>query len=225
MSVRSRRTRWPRLRSLSWLAIVLVPLVAGGCSTPLQSTDAPASPSRSVSPSDADLDLSRLPVPRTQFCDVLPKSDVAKALDGPVTRTDHYGNGDEFEVRPGYRDVSHEYGCVFEGDADTAAKVWVFARPVSSREAGMLVRRERRQRDCAFPDSIRFGAPGLASVCEVPGAKASAPAVRARLEGLFHDSWLACEVSEPLQRGSRVDVLQRAEDWCTGVVTTVAARP
>lgn len=156
---------------------------------------------------------------------MLSKQDVGRALDGPVEKTAHYGNGDEFEVRPGYRDVSHEYGCVFESRDGATAKVWVFARPVTTKEARMLVRRERSRRGCSFPDSIGFGNPGLTSVCRIHGAESSDPTVRSRLEGLFRDSWMACEVSRPFQRGSRSDVLQRAETWCTGVATTVAARP
>jgi hypothetical protein len=204
----------------------MVPLLtAGACSTPFRSADAPASPTPSRTTSEVKVDLSRLPVPRTEFCDVLSKRDVRSALDGPVEKTAHYGNGDEFEVRPGYRDVSHEYGCVFESGDGATAKVWVFARPVTTKEARMLVRRERGRRGCSFPDSVGFGSPGLTSVCRIRGAESSDPTDRARLEGLFRDSWMACEVSEPTQRGSRPDVLQRAEAWCTGVVTTVAARP
>jgi hypothetical protein len=226
MYPRSRRAAPVRRRSLVWLAALIVPALAtSACSTSFRSTDAPASPTPTASTSKAKVDLSRLPVPRTEFCDVLSKRDVGSALDGPVEKTAHYGNGDEFEVRPGYRDVSHEYGCVFESTDGATAKVWVFARPVTTKEARTLVRRERGRRGCAFPDSVGFGSPGLTSVCRIRGAETSDPAVRARLEGLFRDSWMACEVSEPAQRGSRSDVLQRAETWCTGVVTTVAARP
>jgi len=216
---------------VGWLAAVLAPvLVLAACTTPLGSGDRSRSPSpsRTVSSAEADLDLSRLPVPRRAFCDILPRKDVTAALDAPVVKTAHYDNGEEFEVRPGYRDVSHEYGCVFEGDDGAVARAWVFARPVRTHEARMLVRRERRGRDCAFPDTVRFGRPHLASVCEVPGADGPDRAVRARLEGLFGDSWLACEVSEPLERssatrGPRADVMRRAADWCTGVVTAVGA--
>jgi hypothetical protein len=96
-------------------------------------------------------------------------------------------------------------------------------------EARTLVRRARRGRDCAFPESIRFGTPGLTSVCEVAARAADGPLVRARLEGLFTSTWMGCEVAEPLERPSgsstapRVDVVQRAEQWCTEVVTAIAA--
>lgn len=213
-----------RRRSLPWPAIALVALLAASaCSTSLRSTDSSASPTPSVSASQAKVDLSRLPVPRTDFCDVLPEKDAEAALGGAVSRTDHYGNGDVFEVRPGYRDVSHEYGCVFQGAGGTTAKAWVFARPVTTREARMLVRHERHRRGCAFPDSIGFGSPGLTAVCIIRGQEPAS--VRTRLEGLFRDSWLGCEVSAPADRESRSDVQKRAEDWCTAVVTTIGARP
>ncbi len=218
--VRVRRRFLPPLLALT--------LLAGACT----SSPEPPEPSgaSSVGPSDAHLDLSGLPVPRVPFCDVLAEDDVAQALDGRVAGTDHYANGDEVEVSPGYVDVSHEYGCVFEAADGTSAKVWVFARPVTRGEARSLVRRARRGRDCAFPESIGFGSPGLTSVCEVPGADPDVgPLVRARLEGLFGDSWVGCEVAEPLEAagtrtGPRADVVQRADQWCTEVVTTVAGQ-
>lgn len=220
---------------LAFLAIAIAPtLLASACSgLPGSSGPAPSPDSEAAggpSASDARLDLSRLPVPRTEFCDVLDEGRVAEALEGGVTDTAHYGNGDEVEVRPGLVDVSHEYGCVFEGGEGISARTWVFARPVAREEARMLVRRARRGRDCAFPDAVGFGSPGLTSVCEVPATGQSSPIVRARLEGLFGHSWLACEISEPLEASPgaqkpRADVVQRAEQWCVNVVTTVGARP
>jgi hypothetical protein len=208
--------------------LLTLTLLAGACTFSPEPTE--PSGQSSVGPSDAHLDLSGLPVPRVSFCDVLAEDDVAQALDGPVAGTDHYGNGDEVEVSPGYVDVSHEYGCVFDAADGTSAKVWVFARPVTRAEARSLVRRARHGRDCAFPESIGFGSPGLTSVCEVPGADPdTGPLVRARLEGLFGDSWVACEVAEPLEAAGtrtrpRADVVQRADQWCTEVVTTVAGQ-
>jgi hypothetical protein len=207
--------------------VVCTTLAVSACtfdSEPEESTDA-----SSVGPSDANLDLSGLPVPRAAFCDVLAENDVTQALEGPVTDTAHYDNGDEIEVRPGYVDVSHEYGCTFESADGAAAKAWVFARPVTRDEARSLVRRARRGRDCAFPETIGFGTPGLTSVCEVAGGSGQAGRlVRARLEGLFGDSWLGCEVAEPLEAGGgsgrRADVVQRADQWCTEVVAAVAGR-
>lgn len=229
MSPRCRRDAQTRRRALSTIVTLLTPpLVLAGCTS--ASTDRPESaPSRSVTHTDSKLDLSRLPIPRAEICDLLSDDGVSEALGGKLADTHHYGNGDEVEVRPGLVDVSHEYGCVFEGKDGAAARVWVFARPVARSEARTLVRRARRGRDCAFPKPVGFGSPGLNSVCELPTRTEEQPSttVRARLEGLFGDTWVGCEVSEPLEgaTGARADVLQRAVSWCTEVVTTVGARP
>ena len=225
MSPRTVRAAWVRRGLL--VPVVTVAVASGACTSSPEPPES-SGPS-SVAPSDAHLDLSGLPVPRAPFCDALDEAGVAQALDGPVAGTGHYGNGDEIEVRPGQVDVSHEYGCVFEAGEGTQARAWVFARPVSRSEARTLVRRARLGRDCAFPESIGFGSPGLTSVCEVPATDPPAgPMVRARLEGLFGDTWMACEVAEPLEAStgqvSRADVVQRADQWCTEVVTTVGGQ-
>lgn len=188
-------------------------------------------PSPSPSAGESYVDLSGLPVPRAEFCDALDDEAVTAALGGEVAGTGHYGNGDEVEVRPGVVDVSHELGCVFEAADGTVARAWIFARPVLRREAKGLVRQAvRRSRDCATPDLLVFGRPGLISVCEVPLDRTGDDVgVRARLEGLFTDTWVGCEVTEPLvdgasaSPGARPDVVQRAVAWCTGLVTTIGA--
>lgn len=210
-----------------------------GCTSGADVPEAGASPSPSASPSlgpgAAHLDLSDLPVPRVGFCDVLAADEVEQALAGPVADTAHHANGEEFEVTPGRVDIAHEWGCTFLGSDGTTARTWVFARPVREPEATTLVRRARDAEDCAFPESVVFGTPGVTSVCETRGRVADDGATsqvgrvfRARLEGLFGDSWMGCEVTEPLEAmtrstTTRADVVQRAEQWCTEVVTTVAA--
>jgi hypothetical protein len=194
--------------------------------------DAERSTPPSPSAAEAVLDLSAMPVDRDDPCPVLLEDDVVEALGAEVARTAHYANGEEAEVAPGVVDVSHEYGCVFEAADGTAARLWVFARPVPQDEARTLVRRTRG-RDCAFPEPLVFGDPGVISVCEVPSPGRGEPSTyRARFEGLFTDSWVGCEVSEPAVSAeptgspsppTRQDVLQRAEQWCTAAVTSAAA--
>jgi hypothetical protein len=208
------------------VAFITAVLVAG-CTSPKAGPESTAP--RPVRPSQAHLDLSGLPVPRRDVCDSIPEEGVTQALGGVVAETRHYGNGDEVEVVPGLLDISHEYGCVYAGQDGTVARMWIFARPVGSSEARTLVRRARRGRSCAFPDLLVFGAPGLSSVCEVRRPGEAPVAVRTRLQGLFGDSWLGCEVSEPLGRdvGDEPDgdVVLRTEQWCTEVVTAVSATP
>jgi hypothetical protein len=205
------------------------------------SSEPESSPAASTSPTPTHggsgterVDVTGWSVPRTDFCGALDEKTVEEALGGPVTDTAHYGNGDQVEVRPGYVDVSHEYGCTFLGADGATAKAWVFARPVTTAEARRVVRRERRGESCAFPDPVGFGRPHLTSMCEVPGAKGSGPTARARLEGLFDQSWLACEVADPLDASGsaeptspvpRADVLQRAARWCADVVRTIGTAP
>ncbi|HEX6249091.1 MAG TPA: hypothetical protein VFZ64_14560 [Nocardioidaceae bacterium] len=193
----------------------------------------PASPT----PGEARLDLSGLPVPRAEVCDALAEDDAARALGGPVEQTAHYGNGDDVEIAPGVVDVSHEYGCVFEAADGTVARLWIFARPVTTGEARALVRRARRGRDCAFPDVVVFGRPGLTSVCEVPADRPGGEtAFRARFEGLFDGgTWVGCEVTDPAGAepespadasagpDEKAPLLERSEQWCTGAVTAVSA--
>ncbi len=215
-------------------AVVVAGLLASACTStgagPDGATTGSASPTVSTGPQEAHLDLSALAVPRADVCGLLAADDVEQALGGPLAGTDHYGNGDTAEVAPGRVDVVHEFGCVYLGKDGTAARTWIFARPVLPQEARELVRRARRGRDCAFPASVRFGTPSLTSVCEVEGAPTEGPLVRARLEGLYGDAWMGCEVSEPTAeptaqptaQDGRADVVQRAEQWCTEVVTAIS---
>lgn len=224
MYSRPARRSHARRRTFSLAVTLLVPaLLAGGCTFSRNSGESTPAPPVSKATEPGRVDLRGLTVPRTAFCSVLDQGAVTEALDGPAKETAHYGNGDEVEVRPGYTDVVHEYGCSFEGADGTTAEVWVFARPVARNEARTLVRRARRGRDCTFPANPGFGKPGIASVCEVAAEGQSSTAVRARLEGLFGDSWLGCEVSEPADAasGKPKGLVRRAERWCTGVVATV----
>jgi hypothetical protein len=213
-------------RRLLGATLLTSALAFTGCTSALD--DPAAAPSTPPVPTDAALDLSGLRVLRSEFCHVLSREDAAQALGGPVVSTGHYGNGEEAELAPGYVDVAHEYACVYEGADGTTSTAWVFARPVEATEAKALVRRERDHEDCAFPDSVGFGTPGLTSVCEVAGAGDADPVmIRARLAGLFGDTWVGCEVAEPSDRpaGDREAVVRRAQQWCTEVVTAMSTRP
>ena len=215
------------LRSLAGL--VATSVLLAGCTSAPEEPDQTTGVAPSAAPGAAHLDLSGLPIPRADVCALLAEDGLEQALGAPVAQTGHYGNGEEVEIAPGRVDISHEYGCVFEAGDGTTARTWIYARPVLRPEASTLVRRARHGRDCAFPESIRFGTPGLTSVCEVASRAADGPLVRARLEGLFGSTWMGCEVAEPLARPSgssstpRADVVQRAEQWCTEVVTAIAA--
>jgi hypothetical protein len=224
------RAPWRRVAGM-----VLTSALLTGCTS---DTDAPdgAGPTpttaSSAGPSAVEPDLSRVTVPRTDVCGLLAEEGVERALDGPVADTAHYDNGEPFEVAPGRVDISHEYGCVFEGADATVARTWIFARPVRKAEGRRLVRRARRERGCAFPEPLVLATPGLTSVCEEPGHQSGRePLLRVRVAGLVGDTWLTCEISEPLQAAAatgsatprpRTDTLRRAGQWCTSVVAMVS---
>jgi hypothetical protein len=212
MPLPRRRAARPRL-----LAVLTCAVVLAGCTG---DTEPDRSAPPSGGPTDAQLDLASLPVPRTDFCRTVPDDAVRGALAGAVATTSHYGIGDEVEVSPGLTDVVHEYGCVFEGQDGTVARAWVFARSVGRDEARALVRRTRGE-DCATPDSIDFGTPSTATVCSL--VTDSEEALRVRLEGLFTDSWVGCEIVEPGADRSK-SLLRRTEQWCTEVVSAAGAR-
>jgi hypothetical protein len=182
-----------------------------------------ASPSPTATQEDlATLDLSDLPIPRTAFCDVLDEDDVEAALGGPPTGTAHYDSGDRVELTPGVTDVSHEFGCTFDSATTGAqARAWVFAEPVTTRAAGSIVREARAADGCSpLEDAPAYGTPSAATLC-----RTTSPAGRAvTLRGLFGDAWLSCQLSTP-EGDPAAETVQRAEQWCVRVATTVGARP
>lgn len=183
-----------------------------------------ARPSPSSSPTRtpmASLDLSGLPIERTEFCDRLDEGDVEDALGGPATDTAHYGSGDRVALAPGVVDVSHEYNCTYDAGDGTQARVWVFAEPVTASVGSGIVRDARAESGCRpLRKAPTFGTPAIGTICRTTKPEARAVTLR----GLFGDAWLSCRLSTP---GS-ADVLgtvRRAEQWCVRVATTLGARP
>ncbi len=207
----------------SAVAVLLASVaVLAGCTGDAE-PDGASGPSPTPPPAER-VDLSGLPVARESFCEALHADGVEQVLGGPVLATSHYGNGEEAEITPGYVDVSHEYSCTFTGTPPTAARAWVFARPVQAAEARRLVRAVEAERDCRFPESLQFGTPSVTSACEEEGPE---PVVRTTMRGLFADAWLSCELTVPREgttRQKREELLTRTEQWCVDVVTTIGAR-
>lgn len=212
----------PRSRRRWGTALLPLVLAVTGCTS---SPEPEAGPSPSASePPVSRVDLSGLPVARAAFCDLLDQESIGDALGGTVIGTDHYDNGDEVNITPDLEDISHEFNCTYYGAPPAKARVWVFARPVLEPEARSLVREARRDGGCSFPDTVGFGSPYVASVCR---ADTDQRAVRVRLQGLFGDSWLSCELTRPgsAKEGRTEQAVAAAEQWCTDVVTTIGARP
>lgn len=224
------RRRARRRRALQRVALVLVALLFTGgvvyvalqVSQPDQTSTARGTPKTPTTPTPmSSLDLSGLPVARAPFCDALDAGDVQDALGGPVSGTSHYGNGDRVPIAPGLTDVSHEYDCTFTAATGAQARAWVFAEPVTQTVGQSLATEAGREKDCSpVTDGPTFGTPSVGTLC-----RTSAPVSRVvTLRGLFGDAWLTCQLSTPGPAGATATV-QRAEQWCVRVATTIGARP
>ena len=223
---RAGRTRAVRRVALLALALLLTSGVVyvGLRDGAPQDNGQAARPSPSSSPTPtpmASLDLSGLPIERTAFCSRLDEGDVEDALGGPATDTAHYGSGDRVALAPGVVDVSHEYNCTYDAGDGAQARVWVFAEPVTASTGSGIVREARAESGCrTLRKAPTFGTPAIGTICRTTKPEARAVTLR----GLFGDAWLSCRLSRP---GSD-DVLgtvQRAEQWCVRVATTLGARP
>ncbi|MEO5708373.1 MAG: hypothetical protein ABIQ59_00930 [Nocardioidaceae bacterium] len=224
-SPRRRARRRRSARRLLLLALVLAVtagvVYAGIRDRPTGDVDAARpSPSPSSTPSSS-VDLSQLPIERGSFCDQLDERNVEAALDSPVSDTSHYDSGDRVVLAPGVTDVSHEYDCTFSSADGTEARVWVFAEPVTAAVGRTIVRDARAEKGCTVrPDPPTFGTPSVATAC-----RTTKPAARTvTLRGLFGDAWLSCRLSTPGATAA-AETIQRADQWCVRVATTLGARP
>lgn len=224
------RRRARRKRSLIRAALVAVALLAtvgvvfaGLRSRPSDQTSVSRpTPTPSATPTPlSSLDLSGLPIERAPFCDALDDGDVEDALGGPVSSTAHYDSGDRVALATGLTDVSHEFDCTFDAATGAQARVWVFAEPVTASVGSSIVTETRREPGCTvLGKGPTFGTPSVRTLCRT-GKPASQVVT---LRGLFGDAWMTCRLSTPGTTGGEQTV-QRAEQWCVRVATTLGARP
>jgi len=162
----------------------------------------------------ASYDTLSAHVSRQSFCEAVDPRQVEAALGGEPDSSSSWQNGDTVEVAEGLEDVAHEYGCEFVGADGTLARAWVFAPPVTTEQAGRLVRSAGKAPGCEAADGPAFGEPTLALVCTKDGI------ARASYRGLFGEAWLVCEVVRPAV--ATWDAPDRAGRWCVGVLEAVA---
>ena len=208
-----------------WSAFVAVPLVAvlaAGCS----GGDKPrAADPATVRPTPlAKLDTDTLRVARATFCDQVSPAEVRRAVDAKPDADEQWGNGDPVPSTgpggsgtgsgTGSGDVGHELGCAWTTTAGSAARGWVFARPVASDFAGTLVAQAGHQAGCTAAPARGFGTPTVLQTCTQAGGTE-----RVRRAGLFGDTWLTCELAGPAASRPRA----RLDDWCAAVVAALAA--
>ncbi|GAA5146395.1 hypothetical protein GCM10023340_17250 [Nocardioides marinquilinus] len=169
----------------------------------------------------SDYDTTVVALQRASFCDAIDDETLAVALgldDGAtpaVSQADAYVDGDRAEVG-GVTDVVHEFGCRWRTD-DAVARGWVFAPPVTSREARALRRAAVAEEGCEVagraPD---FGLRSVALLCEAPrGTETS-------FRGLFGDAWLTCSVTVSGTDTPEAELLDRTGRWCVGVAQAAA---
>jgi hypothetical protein len=167
----------------------------------------------------ADFDTSSLSVRRAEFCESIPAAAVVRALGGTVTKSTSYINGEQAAIRPGLRDVAHEFSCAYSASNGARARAWVFAPPVTRTMARRVISGLRGNGRCRTPPSTAFGKPSLATICRSPAG------TEAAYRGLFADAWLSCSITRERVAGqvSEAALLARAGAWCVEVAAAADA--
>jgi hypothetical protein len=206
----------PRVaRRIVTVAAALSLGLAAGCTGDTGDTGdtAPPPPAPPTTVDLSEIDLTSVAVSRAPFCDALAESSATKALvdalGGEPRRTDAWESGDRRRVG-GSRDVVHEAGCSYRRGG-SGASAWVFAAPVTRRDARSLLEQRRDADGCSPAGELRFGRPGLVQLC------AQAETRLVTMAGLFGDAWLTCEVSS-VDSTPVGESLERAQRWCVEVV-------
>lgn len=190
---------------------VLAVLLLTGCSGARQA--APEQPSPTPI---ADLDTTRMQVPRIEFCELVPSAAVREALSGEPASAAAYGNGDEVPLPRVGKDVVNEIGCSWTGETGLTARAWVFARPVDTAFAGTVIAADRRSSGCRTVPGPAFGRPSSTQVCRRDDGTE-----RVRHSGLFGQTWLSCEVATPGGSPSVEPPRARADRWCVEVLSAI----
>jgi hypothetical protein len=199
----------------AWSAVMLAALLVVGTGCEDEQPE-PAPPTASSTPLD-EVATDTIAVAREEFCARVAPAAVEDVLGAAPADADAWANGERAELAPGLTDVAHEYGCRWDADG-TTARAWVFAPPVTPREATALRRAAVEARGCEpVRDAPHFGSPGVAVRCSGGSGEATA------FHGLFGDAWLSCSV-ETTRAGSGPpdETLDRAARWCATVLQAAA---
>jgi hypothetical protein len=153
-------------------------------------------------------------IPRIEFCKLLPASAVTAALGGKADSAASYRNGDEVDLSDVGKEVVHEIGCSWSTDAGATARAWVFARPVDAAFARTAIASSKETSGCRVAPGPAYGDPSVTQTCRQTDGS-----VRVRHAGLFGQSWLSCELTDPT--GPVGPVRHRADRWCVEVVNAL----
>ncbi len=220
-----------RIRRLSVVPIVLRSLLGAGVATALvvgggllltlddrqgnPVANAPTPAPVTTTPL-AEIDTDTLTVPRSAFCDLVPDDVVVDALGSEPKTVRTYGNGESAKVTKAVSDIAHEFGCWWVGESAVVARAWVFAPPVTVRQARALGREVAAARGCERQrPAPSYGRRSVVLVCD------SGKALQASYRGLYGDAWLTCSLTARLPRAA---LLERAEQFC-GAVVLAASTP
>lgn len=185
--------------------LLLTTTLVAGCS----GSDDPSEQVSARPTTLAELDTAGVHVARAEFCDRVPEAAVRDALAAEPSEQDDWGNGDPVPGADDPDDLGHELGCSWTTGGGTAARAWVFGRPVDAEFAAVLVRQAGERKRCTTATSSDFGSPSVLQTCTLAGG-----VQRVRRAGLLGDSWLTCEVAGP----RAADPASRLDSWCVAVV-------
>lgn len=204
------------VRSLLVAAAATLASVAVGVTVVGSEEPAPREPEPVSILTLAEVDTTVLAAGRSGFCSEITPEQVADALAGEPAASTAHDNGERVPIADGGADVAHEYGCVWTAADDAAARGWVFAPPVTVKQAGRLARAAVRAPGCRrLPDAPAYGASSIAVVCADSGVRVVSH------RGLFGDAWLSCSLSAP--GVARAELVERADRWCAAVAVAATA--
>ncbi|NPC97862.1 hypothetical protein [Nocardioides sp. zg-DK7169] len=194
------------------LAVLLGVLTLGQGTSPAQEREAPAAvPEITL----AELDTTALAVRRDAFCDAVPASSVASALDAEPKGARAHSPGDRAQLAEGIRDVAHEHACSWTTPTATA-RAWVFAPPVSPGQARATGRAAADAEGCSrLPDAPSYGLASVALLCRTDGGQ------EVSWRGLFGDAWLTCSLRA--RDVPRAELVDRGGRWCAMVARVTAS--
>ena len=186
------------------VAALLLLLCACGGSTP---------EARKAAPTPiAKLNTAAMAIPRVDFCSRVPATAIRAALGTSHWRPASYRNGDRTGIN-GITDTAAEDGCAWAADSGAAlARAWVFAPPVHSSLAHVVIAEAKAHPGCSLVHGPDFGKPSLTQRCK------DSDGIRVRHAGLFGTTWLSREVSD--QARARA-VRKRANAWCVQIVNAL----
>jgi hypothetical protein len=200
----------PRVAAAVLTGALAMCLAVTGCASEEPAKTAPTPAPTPIS----GLNTAAMRVPRIEFCSAVPDEAVADALGGkPDTKT-AYGNGDKEKLAGAGEDVLHEIGCSWSTDEGSAARAWVFARPVDALFAKRVIASTAEPPGCRVASEPAFGRPTVTQVCRRAGGDQ-----RVRHAGLFGQTWLSCEVSAPA--ADATGIRDRADEWCVQVANAL----